>query len=150
MEQELWNSFLRVLISLMIIITVVWYILNVIAEWMIFKKAGEKGWKSLIPVYSVYISHHIVGMSHIWFILEVVTWTIELFLEIFEKSPDWLVLGFGIPTAIITLVSGLVHVIKLCNCFGKGTVFKVGMIFLPSVFTLIIAYGKAEYKQPKH
>ena len=35
------------------------YVITVIAYWQIFKKAGEKGWKSLIPLYNSYIMYKI-------------------------------------------------------------------------------------------
>ena len=31
------------------------YILLIVAWWKIFTKAGEAGWKSIIPIYNIYI-----------------------------------------------------------------------------------------------
>ncbi|MBQ9414514.1 MAG: hypothetical protein IJU16_05245 [Clostridia bacterium] len=135
-------------ITLTIIIVAV-VALFVIAEWRILTKAGEKGWKSLIPFYNVFISHHIVGMAHIWFILEVIVWILELVFEV-VKLPDPVVIGFGIAAGIFTLASELTHIIKMCNCFGKGWGFKIGMIFFPNLFFLILAFGKSEYHKPNH
>ena len=36
------------------------YVLLVIADWKIFSKAGEEGWKSLIPIYNMYILFKII------------------------------------------------------------------------------------------
>lgn len=33
----------------------IFYILQVIAYWKIFTKAGEEGWKSIIPIYNGYV-----------------------------------------------------------------------------------------------
>lgn len=134
----------------LIIAVIALYVAFVIAEWKILTKAGEKGWKSLIPVYNVFISHHIVGMSHIWFILEVISWIIEVMLELVNGLPSWVSLAFGIFTIIFTVVSEVVHIIKLCNCFGKGTAFKIGMILIPGLFFLIIAFGESRYQKPAH
>ena len=41
------------------VMCIVWYVLQVIANWRIFTKAGEKGWKSIIPVYNTYITYKI-------------------------------------------------------------------------------------------
>ena len=52
-----------------------WWILQIVANWRIFTKAGEAGWKSLIPVYSDYISYKIAWQtSYFWlvFILGIV------------------------------------------------------------------------------
>ena len=150
MIQELFDSFSATLLMIMIIAIIAIYVVYVIAEWKILTKAGEKGWKSLIPAYNVFISHHIVGMSHIWFILEVVTWIIELMLELVKGVPSWVDLAFGIFTTVFTLVSELIHIIKMCNCFGKKTAFKIGMILIPDLFFLIIAFGRSTYQKPDH
>lgn len=34
------------------IVGFVWWLLHVVAAWRIFTKAGEAGWKSIIPIYS--------------------------------------------------------------------------------------------------
>lgn len=142
MEQKLAGLLITFGIAVIVLI-----ILFFIAEWRILTKAGEKGWKSLIPFYNVFISHHIVGMSHVWFILEVITWVIEIAFEIL-RFPEPIVICFGIAVGIFTFISELVHVIKMCNCFSKRTGFKIGMFFFPSLFMLILAYGKAKYTKP--
>lgn len=144
METEFSLSLGLIAISIFILIE---YILFVAAEWKILTKAGEKGWKALIPVYDVYLSHHIVGMSHVWFILEVIVWIIELVLEIFEGIPDWIGLVFGIAITIFTIISELVHILRLCDCFGKGRSFRVGMILIPNVFWLILAFGDSKFQK---
>ena len=125
------------------------YVLFIAAEWRILTKAGEKGWKALIPIYNIYVSHHIVGMSHIWFVLEICTWIVEAIFESVRVIPGWAAIAFGIPTLIITILSELIHIIKMCDCFGKGTLFKIGMILVPNLFTLIIAFDGSKYQAPK-
>jgi chromate transport protein ChrA len=39
------------------------------AVWRIFTKAGEKGWKSLIPIYGAVVFLRIVGRPGWWFLL---------------------------------------------------------------------------------
>ena len=141
MEQGLFIVLITVLILLLV--------LFVIAEWRIMTKAGEKGWKSLVPFYSVFVSHHIAGMSHVWFILEIAALVIEVMFEI-VKVPEALVFWFGIAAGAFTFVSELIHIIKLCDRFGKGTGFKIGMFFIPSLFLIILGFGKSEYIKPNH
>ena len=124
-------------------------IMVIIAEWRILTKAGEKGWKSLIPFYNIYISHHIVGMKHFWFVLEVIVWSIELLLEILDPVPDWLEIGFGIPTAIITIISMIVHANCMGKCFGKSRLYRLGLLLLPEVCLPMIAFGKSKYIKPE-
>ncbi|MBQ6387333.1 MAG: hypothetical protein IJH96_01775 [Ruminococcus sp.] len=121
-----------------------------ISEWKILEKAGEKGWKALIPFYNIFMSHHIVGMNHAWFILEMIIWTFETFVAAFLDFPLWFETAFLIFTTVFTLVSAAVHANKMCNCFGKGLAFKLGMFFIPYVFPMMLAFGPAEYKKPRH
>ena len=54
----------------------IWWLLQIIANWNIFTKAGEAGWKSIIPVYSDYISYKIAWQpSYFWlvFVLGIIT-----------------------------------------------------------------------------
>ena len=37
-------------VGLLIAFLIVWYVFQAIADWKIFAKAGEPGWKSLIPI----------------------------------------------------------------------------------------------------
>lgn len=117
------------------------------SEWSIFTKADEKGWKALIPFYKTFVSHHIVGMSHIWFILEMIIWVFETFVVFWFKFPIWLEVCTLIFTIVFTFACHVVHVNKLCNCFGKGKAFKVGMFFVPFVFQMILAFGPAKFKK---
>lgn len=42
-----------------LMIAFAWWLLQIIANWRIFTKAGEAGWKSIIPIYGDYISYKI-------------------------------------------------------------------------------------------
>ena len=76
--EEYVSGFLLAFIVVLGLIVLAAIVLYIVAEWRILTKAGEKGWKSLIPCYCIFVSHHIVGMSHVWFIIEAITWVAEL------------------------------------------------------------------------
>ena len=101
---------------------IVIYVLLVVANWKIFTKAGEKGWKSLIPLYSAYI-----------------------FVKIVDGK-GWKFLLLLIP--IVNVVYYILLDIKTAKAFGKGTGFALGLIFLPNIFTLILGFGSDEYIGP--
>lgn len=105
-----------------IIIGLVVWVLLVIANWKIFTKAGEAGWKSLIPFYSTYIYVKLVDGN------------------------GWKFLLLLIP--IVNIVYFIMLDIKTAKAFGKGTGFTVGLIFLTNIFTLILGFGSAEYIGP--
>lgn len=48
-------------IGTIVILAVGWYVLLAIAYWKIFEKAGEPGWKALIPFYNTYSQYKSPG-----------------------------------------------------------------------------------------
>lgn len=138
--------------ELFVIVTVLlllYYVALTVAQWHLFKKAGEKSWKALIPVYSLFVSHHIIGMSHIWFILDIVFWLAEVALEMFKVTPLWIEDVFFSVAIIFTIVSEIIHIMKLCYCYTKSERFGIGFFILPPLFSLILAFGKSEYHPPR-
>ena len=125
----------------------VFYVLLVIAEWKIFTKAGEAGWKSLIPIYSTYITYKISGISFLkWFVLPIVGGGFIISL-ITSLVPALQQIG-NIAILIISIAVSIKACSALADAFGKGTGFKIGLFFLPNIFTLILGFGTAEYIGP--
>lgn len=53
-----------------LLFSLIWYILFAISNYLLFKKAGYAGWKSLIPFYNLYTQQCITfGYEKRWFIL---------------------------------------------------------------------------------
>ena len=144
--EELLNS--PILFEAAFVLLGVYAVLMIAAEWRLFTKAGEKGWKSLIPFYSVFVSHHIIGMRHIWFILDIVFWLSELALEI-VKAPLWVEETFFALAILFTIVSEIIHIMKLCYCYTKSELFGIGLFVVPPLFLMILAFGKSEYNPPR-
>ena len=128
------------------IVGLIFYLLIVIANWKIFTKAGEAGWKSLIPIYNIYILYKISGVSFLtWFVLPILAGGfLAGIIGGIANNPEI--------TSFITSIIDIVVLVKidcaLADAFGKGTGFKVGLIFLPMIFTLILGFGSAEYVGP--
>lgn len=102
-------------------------ILTIIANWRIFTKAGEAGWKSIIPIYNVVVLFKIAGLS------------------------PWCLLGYLaviIPVVgpFITLGITIYLMVNLAKAFGKDGGFAVGLIVLNTIFIMILAFGSAEYQ----
>ena len=51
-----------------LVVAIIIAILQIVAMWKIFTKAGEKGWKSIIPIYNIVVLFKISGLSP-WLIL---------------------------------------------------------------------------------
>jgi uncharacterized membrane protein YhaH (DUF805 family) len=104
----------------------VWLALTIIAItaiWKVFSKAGQPGWKSLVPIYNGFIILKIVG------------------------RPGWWLLLYLVP--FINIIVAIVVAIDLAKSFGKGELFGVvGLWFFNIIGLLILGFGSAEYKGP--
>lgn len=91
----------------------------VVCHWKIFTKAGQEGWKCLIPFYNTYIQ-----------------------LQITKQPTIWL-LYFFIP--FVNIYFAIKHVHGLSKAFGKDVGFTLGLLFLSPVFIAILAFGDSKY-----
>ena len=99
---------------------IVW-LLTIIAHWKIFTKAGKPGWASIVPLYNLYILFQIAGYN------------------------GWLFLLLLIP--FVNVVMMVLVCIRLAKDFGKGYGFALGLLFLNTVFTLILGLGSSKYSE---
>ncbi|HUG83813.1 MAG TPA: DUF5684 domain-containing protein [Euzebya sp.] len=97
-------------------------VLFIAAAWKLFTKAGEDGWKVLVPFYNIYVFLQIVG------------------------RPGWWLLLYFVP--LVGFVISIIVAIDTAKSFGKDTAFAVGLIFLSPIFYPILAFGDARYLGP--
>jgi hypothetical protein len=95
-------------------------ILMIVAVWRVFTKAGQPGWAAIIPIYNTIILLRVAGKPWWWFLL--------LFIP------------------IVNIVIMIMAWVGVAENFGKGMGFVIGLIFLPFIFTLILAFGSATYR----
>jgi hypothetical protein len=106
----------------LVVIYLILLVLWIASYWRIFTKAGEAGWKALIPIYNTIILFKIVG------------------------RPWWWILLVLIP--IVNIVILIIAFNDLSKSFGKGAGFTVGLILLGFIFFPILAFGSATYRGP--
>ncbi|OGF14455.1 MAG: hypothetical protein A2W00_01475 [Candidatus Eisenbacteria bacterium RBG_16_71_46] len=97
-------------------------VLVIASAWRVFTKAGEAGWKSLVPIYGALVYLRIVGRPWWWLVL------------------------FCIP--VVNLVPAIVTCFDLARVFGKSVSFGLGLLFLGPVFLMLLAFGDARYLGP--
>ena len=97
-------------------------VLMIIAQWKIFEKAGEAGWKILIPFYNSYIIFRIAWGKPLYFLL--------MFIP------------------FVNVVVGIILTLKLSKAFGKSTGFFLGLLFLQPIFMLILGFDNSKYIGP--
>ncbi len=145
------------------VMSIAFFILMVIAMWKIFTKAGEKGWKALIPIYNIYIYFKIAGMKNWFWALVAVEVIVGIIAAIANKSGVFIVDQAGnvtsvanpaaagifsfviIAALIFQIIAGIVQCAKLSKAFKRGLGTTLGLIFLPNIFQLILAFGSAKY-----
>lgn len=102
---------------------VAFIVLMIVALWKIFTKAGEAGWKSIIPIWNTIILLKIVG------------------------RPWWWLLLLLIP--FVNFIVLIIVMLELGKAFGKSVVFSIfGLIIFSVVGELILAFGDAKYVGP--
>lgn len=128
-----------------LLLAIGWYIVLAISLWKIFTKAGEPGWKSLIPFYNGYIQYKI-------------SWNTQMFWAAFACIIIGTILnGIG---GFISVIGGIIcfaatiinwvafH--KLSLAFDRGIGFTLGLIFLNPIFILILGFGRDQYRGPQN
>ena len=128
------------LIMTALAITAITWVVKLICRWRIFTKAGEKGWKALIPAYNTY-TEFAISWSGLQGILMMAALTIGNFL-VMTNSSETLIFNIGSWIATYAAVLGLIQTHKLSRSFDHIFGFALGLIFLNPVFMLILAFGK--------
>ena len=127
---------------------IVLYVLQVIAYWKMFTKAGVPGWKSIIPFYNMYIQYKLTYKTERFWLVIGLAVVIGILNSIIASSAGTIVLILGFLTYAAAIAIAVVQIIanvKLSKSYGYGGGFAVGLIFLPVIFTLILGFGSSEY-----
>ena len=121
---------------------VVWYILQVIADWKILSKAGKSGWLSLIPILNVYAEYDICWTGPMG-LLYVIIGIVVNFFNGRENSNTITIL-----CSILGVVAFVLHIIqslKLSRSFGKGVGYAIFLIIFGPLARVILGLGSSEY-----
>ncbi len=98
-------------------------ILTIVANWKLFVKAGKPGWACIVPFYGQYCLFDLA-----W-------------------GNGWLFLLTFVPC--VNVIVMIMMYFKLAKAFGKGTGFGFGLLFLNTIFILILGFGDAQYVGPQ-
>lgn len=148
------NVLLAVMMTLgifAVVFAIAWYILQVIAYWKIFTKAGRPGWHSIIPFLNKWDQVDLSwNRKMAWAVtcLSVVGCIISIVIsnqqnQGLQISSTLNMLSYIIVIAAVVL--GVVCEYKLAKAFGKGVGFFLGLVFLNPIFMLILGFGSAQY-----
>ncbi len=127
------------------IFSIIWWLLMIVADWKVLSKAGEPGWKSIIPIYDSYTFYKIAWDTRIFW-LGIALAVAQGIFEVLGGNSFSL---FGILAAVCGLayaVINFLYCICLASSFGKGKLFGVGLWISGPIFTMILAFGSAQYR----
>lgn len=120
------GAILGAFLGIILVIGLVVAIIQLAGMWKVFTKAGEKGWKCIIPIYNLVILFRISGLS---------PWIIFGYLASIIPFVGW----------IVCLGITIYQCNSLAKAFGKDVGYTIGLLFLPTIFYMILGFGKAEY-----
>ncbi len=153
------------------LISLAFAILSIVGLWKVFTKAGEQGWKSLIPIYNSYILFKIAGKKFTAYLILSIVCVIAYLVVMFGSvgtmmgamsaaggGDSGLMAGMGILTLVaslvmlVTAICILVITAKLCGAlsrsFGHGGGFAAGLFFLAPIFYIILGFNQDQYLGP--
>lgn len=137
-------SSMMLLGGIYLIFALVWWILQIIANWNIFTKAGEAGWKSLIPIYGDYISYKIAWQtSYFW--LSFILGIVASYVSSANLNESMFLTVIATLLRIVIAVINIIYCVKLSKAFGHGIGFAIGLILLQPIFLLILGFGSDQY-----
>lgn len=99
-------------------------ILSMAGSWMVYKKMGRQGWEGIVPIYNTYV----------------------LCQELYGNG--WKFLLLLIP--FYNIYFAIKMMIDLAKAFNLGAGFGIGLLLLPFVFWLILAFGSTQYKDDSY
>ena len=120
------GAILGAFLGIILVIGLVVAIIQFAGMWKVFTKAGEKGWKCIIPIYNLVILFRISGLS---------PWIIFGYLASIIPFVGW----------IVCLGITIYQCNSLAKSFGKDVGYTIGLLFLPTIFYMILGFGKSQY-----
>ena len=134
-------------IVVIIIISLVIETLKLIGTWKMLTKAGESGWKSLIPFYNQWTLCKVAGISPYWVLEMIIVSMLNAVLNGILGSP----VISGILSLIVyanTIYFWVILSISLAKSFGKDTGFGVATFFFSFITYPMMGMGSATYVGP--
>lgn len=94
-------------------------ILTLAGMWKTYEKAGETGWKAIIPIYNMVVLARII------------------------KKPWWWALLMLIP--YLGVIWSVWAMNLLSKSFGKDVLYTIGLVIFPFIFYPVLGFGKAKF-----
>ena len=130
-------------ISTIIIGYVVWHILQAVADWKIFSKAGRPGILAFIPIVNIYVEYGICW-SKFMGLIYLVCVGITSYVSGVQEPSSTLTTVSGV-ASVAALVLHIVQSIKLAKSFSKGVGYGILLILFGPLARLFLGLGDSRY-----
>jgi hypothetical protein len=130
-------------LSTLIIGYVVWHILQAVADWKIFSKAGRPGVLAFIPIVNIYVEYGICW-SKFMGLIYLVCVGITSYVSGVQEPSSTLTTVSGV-ASVAALVLHIVQSIKLAKSFGKGVGYGILLILFGPLARLFLGLGDSRY-----
>ena len=127
------------------ILSAIFAILHIIGVWNVFKKAGEPGWKAIIPFYNTYTLYKI-SWSPMWFWISLMGTLLGVALLSFATVTVCVVIGAIIE--LVVFVVRFVAIYRLCLSFGWGVGKYILTILFAPIMLMVMGFDKSVYAGP--
>ena len=161
--------FFAIFLGFMLLITVVMLVIYFIALWKLFVKAGEDGWKAIIPIYNTLVMSKIATgnfklgaasliVSAVYLFFMSIGNTLNMIATSGNDSSLAVLSIISLPMSLLAIVcaigmaviGGYFHYV-FTESYGKETVWCVLSIFFFPIIMLILAFDKnTHYAGPKN
>lgn len=129
--------FVIILYLLFALVGVAAVVLTYMANWKLFVKAGEPGWKCLIPVYGSMVRWSLAwDVKFFWIVFGV---TLGAAVLSWIPILGWILLGAAV---IMDAVFGIMLLVKEAQAYGKSGGYIAGYILLNPVFYILLGFSK--------
>ena len=145
---EFLAAYIVIVIAVVAIGFMLWLLITV-CRWIIFQKAGQAGWKSLIPIYDTFVTLRIIQRPQWWGYLVVGLSIMQIVLTATRDGNSDELSTVQLMSSITSLIAFLFTVRithGLSSSFGRGVGFTLGLLFLPYIFYPMLAFGSSIYR----
>ncbi len=123
---------------------IIWWILEIIGNWKLFKKAGRSGWLSIIPFVNIYTEFKLCWKGNRGILLIIALMVANGISQPAAEGPTGLMVVAGI-AAVVAIYLQIVESHKLAKAFGKGMGYTLILIIFDRLGRIVLGFGSARY-----
>ncbi len=131
--------------TLYAILSLVWYVLMMIGLYKMFTKAGEAGWKAIVPLYNFYILFKISWKTSMFWLLMVLSIATGVFYSLSITTLNVAFMYLAWLMGIIAAIMKAVLAYNISLAYGHGLGYFLGLYLFDSIFIMILGFGSSRY-----